>query len=223
MQNQVETRYKLIYSKREEFLNTCSHACGLILSILGLCLIVIKSATTGNETNVIACSIYGVSLVLMYGASSFYHGCKSKTLKAKLRVVDHLNIYLLIAGTYTPISLIALHGKIGWTIFGIMWTLTVLGVLYKTLFFTSSWVSSFLYILMGWVAMIFIVQIIHAIPTTCFMFILLGGVFYTSGVVFYMLDEVQEFMHFVWHIFVLLGSIFHFLAIYVYIATISIN
>ena len=182
-----------------------------------------KSATTGDETNIIACSIYGASLVLMYGASSFYHGCNSTSLKAKLRVVDHLNIYFLIAGTYTPISLIALHGKIGWIIFGIMWGLTVLGILYKVFFFASSWVSSFLYILMGWVAIIFIVQIIHAIPTTCFMFILLGGLFYTSGVVFYMLDEVQEFMHVIWHIFVLLGSLFHFLAIYFYIATMNIN
>ncbi len=214
---------KGMYTAREDRLNSWSHFFGLGLSIIGLILMVAKASTYGSTMNVVACSIFGVALILMYGSSGFYHGTTSKTLKAKLRVMDHMNIYFLIAGTYTPIVLIGLNGPLGWTIFGMMWGLTAFGLLYKLLFFGASWVSSLLYILMGWIAMIFIGQIIAAIPSACFMLIALGGLFYTSGVVFYMLDEVKEYTHFIWHIFVMLGSICQFFAIYFYLADMPIK
>ncbi len=214
---------KSMYTNREDFLNSLSHFVGLGLSILGLIFMVVKASEQGSATNVVACSIFGAALILMYGASGFYHGVRSPKLKAKLRVMDHMNIYFLIAGSYTPIALIALHGPLGWTIFGVMWGVTLFGLIYKMFFFGASWISSLLYVLMGWFAMIFIGQIIHAIPSECFMLIALGGLFYTSGVVFYMLDEVKEFTHFIWHIFVLLGSIFHFLAIYIYLAGMPVH
>ena len=190
----------------------------MLLSIAGLVLMVVKASTEASTINVVAVSIFGVALVLMYASSGFYHGVKSEKLKTRLQVMDHMNIYFLIAGTYTPIALIALNGALGWTIFGIMWGLTLLGLIYKFCFFGASWVSSLLYILMGWVAVLFMGQIIAALPSTCLMLIFLGGLFYTSGVVFYMLDEVIEYSHFIWHLFVLLGSACQFFAIYLYLA-----
>lgn len=218
----VEKNYKTIYSNREEIYNSFSHVLGIIFSVIAIFLLIFQSLKGDSLVNLISCVIYGFALIMMYSASSMYHYCKVGTLKAKLRIIDHLNIYILIAGTYTPIALIALNGAVGWVIFSLMWTLAILGIIYKLTAFGSSWVSSLLYILMGWVAIFFIVQIIDAIPTISFMLLLLGGMFYTCGVVFYMLDEIYEFMHFIWHIFVLLGSVFHFFAIFLYIAPMNI-
>ncbi|WP_440616571.1 PAQR family membrane homeostasis protein TrhA [Cysteiniphilum sp. 6C5] len=210
-----------LYSRREEFLNTLTHFIGALFSIVALIVMLVKAASTGYTINVVAVMIYGVSLISMYGASSIYHGVSKPKLKRILRKVDHLNIYFLIAGTYTPIALIALSGVYGWIIFALLWGAAIAGFVYKVLFFGDGWLSTALYVIMGWTAIGFIVQIVEALPGACLMWIILGGVLYTSGVVFYMLDEKIEFCHFLWHLFVLAASIAHFFAIYLYIAGMS--
>lgn len=217
----VPAAHKVLYSRREEFLNTLTHFIGALFSVVALIVMVIKAVATGHTTNVVAVTIFGVSLISMYGASSIYHGVSKPRLKKILRKVDHLNIYFLIAGTYTPIALIALSGVYGWIIFALLWGAAIAGFVYKVLFFGDGWLSTALYVLMGWTAIGFIVQIVEALPAECLMWIILGGVLYTSGVVFYMLDEKIEFCHFLWHLFVLAGSVAHFFAIYFYIAGIN--
>ena len=214
----VYSDYEEFYTRREDCLNSASHFLGMGLSIIGLIMMVVKASFDGGTTNVVACTIFGVALIMMYTASGFYHGIRTPRIKQILRTVDHLNIYFLIAGTYTPVALIALNNIYGWLIFGIMWGLTLLGFIYKFFAFNASWFSTILYVLMGWTAIIFIEPIIQELPLPCLALIILGGLFYTCGVIFYMMDEVIEFSHFMWHVFVLLGSIAHFVAIYVYLA-----
>ena len=211
-----------MYSRREEMLNTLTHFVGAILSVVALVLLMSKAMRYGTATNVVGVGVFGCALISMYGASSLYHGVKKPKLKRFLRKIDHLNIYFLIAGTYTPIALIALNGVYGWIIFSILWGAALLGLVYKLVFFGDGWLSTALYVLMGWTALGFIVQIIQALPVGCIMWIVLGGLMYTSGVIFYMLDEKIEFCHFLWHLFVLAGSVMHFFAIYLYIAAMKI-
>ncbi|WP_395947191.1 hemolysin III family protein [Caedibacter taeniospiralis] len=212
---------KGLYSQREELLNTLTHFVGAMFSIAALIMLIMKALGTGLVTNVVAVTVFGVTLISMYGASSLYHGVSNLKAKKILRKIDHLNIYFLIAGTYTPIALIALSGVYGWIIFTLLWSAALTGLVYKILFFGDGWLSTTLYVIMGWVAIGFIVQIINALPGACLMWIVLGGVLYTSGVIFYMLDEKIEFCHFLWHLFVLAGSMAHFFAIYIYIAAMS--
>ena len=214
----VPKMHKAPYSRREEILNSLTHLVGALFSVVALILMTFKAADTGLTTNIIAVVVFGITLISLYGASSLYHGVSNPRWKKVLRKVDHLNIYFLIAGTYTPIALIALSGVYGWIIFAILWGAALSGLIYKTLFFGDGWISTVLYVVMGWVALGFIVQIVEALPGACIMWIVLGGVLYTSGVIFYMLDEKIEFCHFLWHIFVLAGSMAHFFAIYIYIA-----
>ncbi|WP_100551215.1 PAQR family membrane homeostasis protein TrhA [Caedibacter taeniospiralis] len=209
---------QVLYSRREEWLNTLTHFVGAMFSIAALIMLIMKAVGTGLVTNVVAVTVFGVTLISMYGASSLYHGVSNLKAKKILRKIDHLNIYFLIAGTYTPIALIALSGVYGWIIFTLLWSAALAGLVYKILFFGDGWLSTTLYVIMGWVAIGFIVQIINALPGACLMWIVLGGVLYTSGVIFYMLDEKIEFCHFLWHLFVLAGSMAHFFAIYIYIA-----
>lgn len=213
-----EHEHKEMYSRREDVLNSALHFLGMILSIIGLILMLVRATTEGSATTVVACTIFGCSLITMYTASGFYHGVTNQKIRQKLRTVDHLNIYFLIAGTYTPIALIALNNVYGWVIFGIMWGLTAIGIVYKLTAFNASWLSTILYVMMGWTALAFIVPIIDALPLACMMLVILGGIFYTTGVIFYMMDEIMEFAHAFWHLFVLFGSISHFVAIYVYLS-----
>ncbi|MFT6835997.1 MAG: hemolysin III [Francisellaceae bacterium] len=216
-------QHKEMYSRREDILNSTSHFLGMFLSIVGLILMLMESSEYGSATTVVASLIFGVAMISMYGASGFYHGVTNPKIRSKLRTMDHLNIYFLIAGTYTPIALIALNNVYGWLIFGVMWGLAGLGILYKLFAFNASWFSTILYVLMGWMAIAFVVPIIHALPLPCMMLIILGGLFYTTGVIFYMMDEVIEFSHFLWHIFVLLGSFTHFLAIYFFLSDLPVT
>ncbi|MFZ9034565.1 MAG: PAQR family membrane homeostasis protein TrhA [Francisellaceae bacterium] len=211
-----------MYSKHEELYNSLTHLLGLLLSIVALILLIVKAATYGSGITVLAVTIYGVTLCMMYGGSALYHGVSHMRIKRHLRTFDHLNIYFLIAGTYTPVALIGLNNAIGWIIFGLLWGVTIIGILYKTLFFGDSWVSTILYVIMGWTALGFIVQIVQALPDVCLLWIILGGIFYTNGVIFYMMDEKVEGCHVTWHLFVLVGSICHFFAIYFYLAALKV-
>ena len=208
--------------RQEENLNALSHLCGAILSVFALVLMITKAMTYGFY-NVVGVAIFGGALVSMYFTSTIYHYLSNPKIKRIFQTIDHLNIFILIAGTYTPIALIALNGLTGWVLFSTLWMIAVIGFIYKICFFGSGWFSSMLYIFMGWIALFFIYDIVASLSLETLMWIVLGGVFYTSGVVFYTLDTTIKFAHTVWHMFVILGSICHFIAIYFYISIIVIN
>ena len=208
----------LFFYKSEKFLNFFTHFFGMILSIVGLVLLIVKASETHLLINILGVTVFGCSLILMYASSSFYHINNSFFWNNILRKIDHCNIFILISGTYTPIALIPLNGLYGWIIFGILWACSTIGLLSKLVFFSDGWTSTLLYIFMGWIALGFIVQIVSVLDINCIFLIILGGLFYTSGTFFYMLDESIKFFHAIWHIFVILGSITHFFAIYFYVA-----
>ena len=201
-----------------EVFNASSHGLGTLLSVTALVLLVVFSAMTGEAISVVSCSIYGVSLVLLYTASTLYHAIARPKLKAVFKIMDHASIYLLIAGTYTPFMLVTLRGAWGWSIFGVIWGLALIGLVFK-LFFTGRYefVSVAMYILMGWLVVVAIRPLIDALPFAGLVWLVAGGLCYTVGVIFYAIDHRYTFAHFVWHLFVLAGSICHFFAILFYV------
>ncbi|TNF65240.1 MAG: hypothetical protein EP298_13385 [Gammaproteobacteria bacterium] len=212
------SHYDVIFSKSEERMNTLTHFVGVLFGVVALIFLVIKACGSGLAVNVVSCVIFAVSIIILYASSSLYHMLSDGKAKRFFRALDHLSIYLLIAGTYTPVALIMVKNPYSWIIFGILWGLVVLGFAYKLIFFHSGWLSTFIYIMMGWTALGFIVQVIEALPLGALMLILLGGVIYTSGTIFYMLDEQIKYAHALWHLFVLAGTVCHVLAVYLYIA-----
>jgi len=202
----------------EELANTMTHAAGVALSVFGLTYLVIRAALYGDVWQVVSFSIYGSSLILLYLASTLYHGFKSKRAKELLRIFDHSAIYLLIAGTYTPFLLVTLRGPWGWTLFGIIWGLAIAGVILKIVFGPKYEIlSTVFYVLMGWVVIIAIKPLLAALPLGGFLWLLAGGLTYTAGVLFYAWEKLP-FNHAIWHGFVLAGSLFHFLAVSLYIS-----
>ncbi|NOZ09281.1 MAG: hemolysin III family protein [FCB group bacterium] len=198
----------------EEIANSITHAIGVILSIVALVVLVVLSARQGDVWKIISFSIYGTSLILLYSASAFYHGFRSEKLKHFFHVLDHSFIYLLIAGTYTPFTLVSLRGPWGWSLFGVIWGLTIAGTLFKTAF-TGRYntLSVIVYVLMGWVVVVAIKPMLVNVSATGLILLLSGGLLYTLGILFYRWKSLP-FSHAVWHLFVLGGSICHFWAIY---------
>jgi len=205
------------YAPAEERANTLTHGLGAVLSLLGLALLVTLAARASDATGVIAFTVYGASLVTLYVASTCYHAATEPRRKHRLRIFDHAAIYLLIAGTYTPITLISLSGPWGWTLFGIVWGLALLGVV-ATLFFTGRYraLSLGIYIGMGWIVVIATEPLFAALPAAALAWLGLGGFFYTGGTVFYAWKRLP-FSHAIWHGFVLAGSACHFACIYAYV------
>ncbi len=197
----------------EEILNGITHGVGALLSVSGLKILLGKALIFGGLWRIVSCGIYGASLILLYLASALYHIVPMSRVKDVLRVFDHSFIYVLIAGTYTPFCLITLHGWTGWAMFGLMWGCALAGLLLKLVY---GKMSSGLYILMGWLALIAIKPLISALSFNGFMLMLAGGLFYTIGVLFYSLENVK-FMHVVWHFFVIAGSACHFLVVFFYV------
>ncbi|MFK5921311.1 MAG: hemolysin III family protein [Verrucomicrobiota bacterium] len=214
MQSVGEAR---LYSKREEALNVWSHAVGLFLSVVGLVLLVIRAVSFGSAWHVASFSIFGLGMVLLYAASTAYHGVKRPELRNRLRVLDHAAIYILIASTYTPFCLITLKGAVGWTIFGVSWAMAVTGVMLK-LFFTGRFnrISTAMYVFMGWVIVFAIKPLIAALPAEGVFWLVAGGVSYTVGAVIFSLDRIP-LNHALFHVFVLIGSLSHFFAVYWYV------
>ncbi|MFS4492400.1 PAQR family membrane homeostasis protein TrhA [Maribacter sp. 2308TA10-17] len=198
---------------KEELLNTISHLAGVILGFVGFFLLLSKnSEKTSYATKSIV--IYSLTFISMFVASSLYHYVKDHKLKKKLRVVDHINIYFLIAGTYTPISLIALIEGKGWTIFYTVWGITAVGILLK-LFLTGKFevLSLVLYLAMGWLVVYDFDTLTDNISYQGIKLLFLGGAFYTLGIIFYAIDKIP-YNHFIWHLFVLAGAVSHWLMIY---------
>lgn len=205
------------YSAAEERLNVLSHAVGLVLSVIALVLLVVKAATLGNSLHIVSFAIFGASLVALYAASTIYHSTKDPTRRTQLRTVDHATIYILIAGTYTPFTLVVLSGATGWTLFGVAWGMAVTGIVLK-LFYTGRFniLSTSMYVLMGWIIVFAIKPLMAALPDEGIFWLFAGGIAYTVGAVSYSIKKIP-YGHAVFHFFVLAGSACHFVAVYWYI------
>ncbi|MBC8215259.1 MAG: hemolysin III family protein [Candidatus Marinimicrobia bacterium] len=206
----MNKKNKRIQTMDEEIANSITHGIGTGLSIAALVILVTLASQNGDPWKVVGFSIYGASLFLLYLISTLYHGFTNMNVKKFFRVLDHSAIFLLIAGTYTPITLTVMRGPWGWTLFGIVWGLAILGILLKTIMFGKfEKLSVVLYLLMGWIVVIAIKPLIIMLPFTSLMWLAIGGVLYTAGVIFYAWQRLP-YHHVIWHIFVLGGSISHF-------------
>lgn len=200
-----------------EKFNSISHLIGAVLALAGGAVLVTFAAMDGDTRKIISYSIYGFTLFLLYLVSSFYHGL-SGPAKRVFQVLDHQAIYLLIAGTYTPFMLVGLRGNLGWWMFGTIWGLAVFGIVLDALPRKGARVVPIIiYLVMGWFCLFALNPMIAAIPPEGFRWLLIGGVFYTSGVVFYVLDRWYPWCHEIWHLFVLAGSICHYFAILLFL------
>lgn len=204
---------------RGEKFNTYSHLIGALLALTGGVELVLLGAHSGDVLKIISFSIYGTALLLMYGSSTLYHSAKQGRFKLFLRKLDRNSVYLLIAGSYTPFTLVSLRGAWGWSLFGVEWGLALLGITQEIwLVKNTRAVSMVIYILMGWIAMIAIVPLVKALSWAGFAWLVAGGVAYTVGIIFYSYDRKIAHGHGIWHLFVLAGSALHYCAIVLYVA-----
>lgn len=205
------------YPQAEERLNILTHGVGLLLSIAALVLLVIRAIDLGTASRVVSFTIFGASLILLYAASTFYHYVQSPKLRARLNILDHAMIYVLIAGTYTPFTLVTLHGWIGWTIFGVTWGIAIIGIVFK-LFFTGRFerVSTIAYVVMGWIIVFAVKPLVAELSLQGLYWLLAGGIVYTIGAILYSIRKLP-YNHAIFHVFVLLGSFCHFMAVYYYV------
>lgn len=198
----------------EEIANSVTHGVGLLLSLVALPTLVIVATSGGDPWRIVAASVYGGSLVLLYTTSTLYHALPGARVKALLRRCDHAAIYLLIAGTYTPFLLGPLRGAWGWSLFGVIWTLALIGVGFKAAYgIRLSHLSTVLYVAMGWLVVVAAVPLVRSLPGPGLGWLATGGVLYTGGVAFYAVDRRVRFAHTMWHLFVLAGSVAHFCAV----------
>ncbi len=206
------------YTRGEEIANSLTHGAGLLLSIGGLAVLVTFAALHGDAWAVTAGAVFGATLVLLYASSTLYHSLRTPRLKHLVRVVDHVAIFFLIAGTYTPFMLVNLRGPWGWSLFGVIWALAVAGTALK-IFFTGRFriLSTLIYLFMGWIVLVAIKPLIGALPRAGLIMLFAGGLAYSLGTVFYLWKRLP-YHHAVWHVFVLAGSICHFFAVFVSIA-----
>ncbi len=201
-----------------ERFNSLSHLAGVMLAIAGTVVLIVIGATQGDAWKVVSFSIYGATLILLYGCSTLYHSTRGR-VKDVFRKLDHAAIYLLIAGTYTPFTLVTLGGGWGWSLFGVTWGLAVFGIVQEfALKSKKRLLSLFLYLGMGWIAIIGVLPLVAALSWTGFAWIIAGGLVYTIGTVFYVYDEKFRHWHGIWHLFVLGGSVLHYVAIYRFVA-----
>jgi len=201
-----------------ERMNSITHLLGVVLAIVGLIFLVVRAAGTGDLWKIVSCSIYGGTLVTLYTSSTLYHSIKGAS-KSVFQKFDHGAIYLLIAGSYTPFTLVTLRGAWGWSLFAVVWGLAVIGILQDTLFVKRRRILSvIIYLLMGWIAMVAIRPLSRALPGAGMTLLVAGGLFYTVGIIFYALDNKIMYSHGIWHLFVLAGSACHFFAIFLYVA-----
>jgi hemolysin III len=198
----------------EEIVNSITHGIGALLSIAGLVILIVWAAGSGSGWQMVSCSIFGGTLIILYLASTLYHGLPMPRVKQAFKIIDHSAIFLLIAGTYTPFMLLNLRGPWGWSILAIIWALAIMGILLK-IFYISKFqkISVALYVFMGWLGMVAFKEIFAHVPPLSLTLIVLGGVSYTAGLTFYGWRKLP-YHHAVWHIFVIGGSISHYLAVW---------
>jgi hemolysin III len=205
------------YSPLEEKINVLSHAFGLLLSLVGLVLLIDYAANFDGLLPLFSFTLYGLSLVMLYAASTFYHNTTEPKLRATLRIVDHAAICVVIAGTYTPLTLITLNGPVGWAVFAASWSLAIVGVI-LSLFFTGRFkiLSTLIYVFMGWMIVFAIKPLMNSLDEIGLRWLIAGGLAYTLGAIIYAVKAIK-FNHAIFHIFVLLGSFCHFMTIYFYV------
>ena len=209
---------QFFYSKKEDRLNVLSHGIGFILSIIGLIFLINKGLQNFTLTYFMSLLIYGLSLSTMYIASTLYHNSKTENSRYNLRMFDMISIYILIAGSYTPFTLILLKDNQGWLLFSIIWLLALFGIVWKV--FTVgkyNLVTTSLYIFMGGLSLFFYESFVNQIPSDALWWITAGCLTYLAGVIFYLLDNKLKYNHFIWHLFVLAASGCHYISIYFYI------
>ncbi len=205
------------YSLIEERVNISSHALGFVLSVFALVFLVIRASAYGNAWHIVSFSIFGASLIVLYAASTIYHSARNEVLRSRLRILDHASIYVLIAGTYTPFTLVTLNGTTGWIIFAITWAMALTGIVLK-IFFTGRFeiVSTLMYVFMGWIIVFAINPLIDNFPSEGLFWLVSGGIAYTLGAVLYAIKQIK-FNHAIFHLFVLTGSFCHFVSVYFYV------
>ena len=204
-------------SKNEELANSISHGIGLIAAFIGAPFLISHAAQFGDSNFIVGVSVFSLTTILLYLASTAYHIVPIGKAKRILNVIDHSIIFLLIAGTYTPFTLGVLRGAWGWTLFGVVWGLALMGVLLKTFNKISHPVlSNGLYLLMGWIVIIAIEPLLSRMPITGILWLLAGGLFYTVGIIFYIADSRIKYGHLIWHLFVMAGTASHYFAIFWY-------
>ena len=205
------------YTLGGEIANAVTHGVGTLLSIAALVLLVVFGVKYGTTIHVVAGSIYGSSMILLYLNSTLYHSLKTGKAKDIFKIFDHIAIYFLIAGTYTPFALVILKGWLGWTLFGLVWGLTIIGIFFK-IFFIKKFVilSTLLYIVMGWLIVFVAKPILNVFDMRGFILLALGGVSYTVGTIFYVWRG-KKYNHMIWHLFVLAGTILQFFSVLLYV------
>ena len=209
------------YSPIEEKINVFTHAIGFVLSIVAWVFLVVRATQYGNAWHIVSFSIFGFSLMILYAASTIYHNTQSAVLRSRLNIIDHASIYILIAGTYTPFTLVTLNGSTGWVLFGISWGLALTGLILK-LFFTGKYeiFSTFMYVFMGWIIIFAIKPLIQNLSLEGVFWLFAGGISYTIGAILYSIDKIK-FNHALFHLLVLIGSFCHFMSVYFYVLPIA--
>ncbi|WP_095081494.1 hemolysin III family protein [Pseudomonas sp. Irchel s3h17] len=200
-----------------ERFNAWSHLFGAVAAFIGAVWLLVIASVDGSPWKIVSVTIYGVTLLVLYSVSTVYHSVRGRA-KRIMQKVDHLSIYLLIAGSYTPFCLVTLRGPWGWTLFGIVWGLAVIGMLQEIKPRSEARILSIvIYAVMGWIVLVAIKPLLAALGTAGFAWLAAGGVFYTVGIIFFALDSRLRHAHGIWHLFVIAGSVLHFVAILFYV------
>lgn len=209
------------FSKGEEIANSITHGIGILVSAAALVLLIVFSAINGTHLHVLTFIVYGVTMLMLYTASTLLHALPQGRAKNVFEILDHSSIYFFIAGSYTPITLIIMDGVLGWTLFGIVWSLALAGTVFKVFFVRRFlFASTILYVLMGWLAIFGWSEITAKVGTTGIAFLVTGGIVYSVGAIFYMW-RAFPYHHAVWHIFVLAGTVLHFFFVLLYVLPIK--
>lgn len=206
------------YTTGEEIANAITHGIGAVLAVAGAVLLIVFSSLSGDIYKIISFTIFGITLVLLYLGSTLYHSIPNKRAKRVLRIIDHSSIYLLIAGTYTPYVLVCLRdNKKAMAIFIMIWVITILGIAFKAFFINKfEKLSTLLYIFMGWAVLFVVKDLWNAVPHMAILWLAIGGLFYTLGCIFFVLDRMP-YNHAIWHLFVIGGSVSHFFSVILYL------
>lgn len=218
LKNEIKRNYISNQTKHEEIVNAITHSMGIVLGIAALAILVVFASMKGDPWKVVSFSIYGSSIVILYSSSTMYHSIKNIRLKKFFQIIDHSSIFILIAGTYTPFLLVNMRGGWGWSIFGIIWGLAIAGIIIKSIMGTGGdALSAVIYLIMGWLIVVAFHKILVVVPFKGIVWLVIGGLCYSLGTIFFLLDKKLPFNHAIWHLFVLAGSITHFFSILFYV------
>lgn len=218
MKNKSKNKSRVkYYSQKEEQINVYSHVIGLMLSVVALIFLIKRAVFYGDVWHIVGFAVFGISLITLYTASSVYHSTRNAKLRSRLNIFDHSSIYVLIAGTYTPYTLVTLNGTVGWILFGTTWGAALIGIALK-FFYTGRYklFSTLMYVLMGWAIVFAIKPLVNNLPSEGMIWLFTGGVSYTIGAILYSFKSVK-YNHAIFHIFVLIGSFSHFVSIYFFV------